>query len=151
MRRLITVGLVGLLGVSVLAACGDDDDDDGGPVQDANAAVCDDLGTYRTALADLVALDPSTATKDDYEDAVGAVADARTDLVDSAGDLAETEWENLATQIDELGDQLTDAPDDQAVASILEEAAPQAATVQASAAALNTAVCEVGGASTTDA
>ena len=69
-------------------------------------------------------------------------------MVESAGDLAETEWENLVTQVDSLRDQLQDAPDDQAVQAIVEEAQPQAAAVQASAAALGNAICTVGGATT---
>ena len=70
-------------------------------------------------------------------------------MVESAGELSEAEWENLQTQADTLGDQLQDAPDDQAVQSILDEAKPQAATVQASIATLNTAICTAGGATTT--
>ena len=70
-------------------------------------------------------------------------------MVDSAADLGEAEWENLQTQVDTLRDQLQDAPDDEAVGAILEAAQPQAATVQASIATLNTAICPVGGATTT--
>ena len=69
--------------------------------------------------------------------------------MESAEDLSEAEWENLATQADTLRDQLQDAPDDVAVQTILDEAQPQAATVQASVATLNTAICTVGGATTT--
>ena len=70
-------------------------------------------------------------------------------MVDSAEDLSEAEWENLQAQADTLVDQLQDAPDDQAVAAILGEAKPQAATVQASIATLNTAICTAGTTTTT--
>ena len=53
------------------------------------------------------------------------------------------------TQVDTLHDQLQDAPDDQAVQAILDEAKPQATTVQASVATLDTAVCTAGAAATT--
>ena len=128
------------------AACGDDDDDD---VAEANAEFCADLTAYGTAIGDLAALDPATATPDDYESAADAVRSTREDMVESAEDLSEAEWENLATQADTLRDQLQDAPDDVAVQTILDEAQPQAATVQASVATLNTAICTVGGATTT--
>ena len=91
----------------------------------------------------------ATATKDDYDSAAGEVRSTREEMVNSGEDLAEAEWENLATQVDTLRDQLRDAPDDQAVQAIVDEAKPQAATVQASVATLNTAICSVGGATTT--
>ena len=51
--------------------------------------------------------------------------------------------------VDSLRDQLQDVPDDEAVQTILDEAKPQAATVQASTATLNTAVCTAGATATT--
>ena len=66
----------------------------------------------------------------------------------SAGkDLTEAEWTNLQTQVEDLTGTLKDAPDDVTVSSILSDANAQAATVQASVASLNTAVCT--GANTT--
>ena len=140
--------MFGVLGLAAaaLVACGDDDDDD---VGEANAAFCDDLAAYGTAVADLAALDPATATKSDYDSAADDVRSTREDMVESAADLSEAEWANLETQVDTLRDQLQDAPDDQAVQSILDAAKPQAATVQASIATLNTAVCTAGATATT--
>lgn len=54
----------------------------------------------------------------------------------TVGEVAVAQWENLETQVDTLRDPLTDAPDDQAVHAILNEAKPQAPTVQASVATL---------------
>ena len=140
--------MFGVLGLAAaaLVACGDDDDDD---VGEANAAFCDDLAAYGTAVADLAALDPATATKSDYDSAADDVRSTREDMVESAADLGEAEWANLETQVDTLRDQLQDAPDDEAVQSILDAAKPQAATVQASIATLNTAVCTAGATATT--
>jgi hypothetical protein len=141
MKRSLALGCSAvLLGVAALAGCGDDDDDSS-DVADANAAFCDDLAAYGTAIGDFVALDPATATKDDYDSAADDVRTTRDDMAESAGDLSEAEWENLVSQADELRDQLRDAPDDQAVQAIVEEAVPQAVAVQASIATLNTAVC----------
>ncbi len=139
-------GALGLAAGAALVGCGDDDDSD---VSEANAAFCDDLTAYGNAVADLARLDPASATKSDYDSAADEVRSTRDDMVESAADLSEAEWSNLETQVDTLRDQLQDAPDDQAVQSILDEAKPQAATVQASIATLNTAVCTAGAAPTT--
>ena len=65
MRRRSAFGIgLGLLSVVALTACGDDDDDES-DVAEANAAFCEDLTAYGTAVGDLAALDPATATPDD--------------------------------------------------------------------------------------
>ena len=140
-RRLsMTLGAA-LLTASMIASCGSDDDDDAaGDVVEANAEFCENLGAYTTAVGDFAALDSSTASKDDYESAADEVRSTHEAMVDSAADLGEEQWENLLTQTDALVEQLQDAPDDQAVQSVLDAAQPQAAAVQASAATLNTAL-----------
>jgi hypothetical protein len=148
-RVAVCIGL-GLLSVSVLAGCGDDDDD-ASDVGEANTEFCDDLAAYGTSVSALAALDPATATLEDYESAADEVRSTHESMVDSAGELREAEWENLEAQADALRDQLRDAPDDVAVQAILDEARTQADTVQVSTAALNTAVCTVGEATTTTA
>ena len=142
-RRLMVSSILVSIALVALTACGDSDDDES-DVAEANTAFCGDLAAYGAAVADLAALDPATATKDDYDSAAEAVSSTREDMVESAEELSEAEWENLQTQVDTLRDQLQDAPDDQAVQAILDEAQPQAATVQASIATINTAVCTTG-------
>ena len=137
MKRALLIGCALL--ASTMAACGDDDD--ASDVAEANAEFCDDLAEYANAIGTFAGLDPASASKSDYESAADEVRSTRDDMVDSAADLSEAEWENLQSQAGTLVDQLQDAPDDEAVASILEAAQPQAATVQASAATLNTAIC----------
>jgi hypothetical protein len=149
MKRRLVLCIASLVSMGALMACGDDDDDDASEVSEANTEFCDDLSAYGAAVADLAALDPATASKDDYDSAADEVRSTRDDVAESAGDLAEEEWENLLTQMDTLRDQLRDAPDDQAVQAVVDEAKPQAAAVQASVATLNTAICRVGGATTT--
>ena len=145
MKRSWIIGLA-LVAVSAITACGDDDDES--DVAEANTAFCEDLGAYGRSVADLASLDPATATKSDYDSAADEVRSTREDMIDSGADLSEAEWENLQTQAETLVDQLEDASDDQAVAAILDEAQAQAATVQASVATLNTAICST--AATTD-
>jgi gas vesicle protein len=149
-NRLMAMAFIGALCMAALTACGGDDDDSGSAsdLQEANAAYCQDLTAYASALKALVALGP-TATKAQYEDAAEAAKDAREDLASSAEKLGEEGVQNLQTQVDELKDQLKDAPDEKSAASILAAAQPQAIKVQASAAAVNTAVCTPGNATTT--
>lgn len=148
MNRRLVLGVAALVSAGALVSCGSDDDS-ASEVSEANTEFCKDLAAYGTAVADFVALDPATASKDDYESAADEVKSTREDMVDSGEDLTEAEWENLLTQVDTLRDQLRDASDDQAVQAIVDEAKPQAATVQASVATLNTAICPVGGTTTT--
>jgi hypothetical protein len=149
MKRSLTIAVT-LIAITAVSACGDDDDD-ASDVAEANTEFCGDLASYGQALAGLAGLDPTVATTSDYESAADEVRSTREDMVESAGDLSEAEWANLEEQASTLVDQLRDAPDDQAVASILDEAKPQAATVQASVATLNTAICTGGSTATTSA
>jgi hypothetical protein len=80
-KRLLTLGLVGLFGVSALAACSSDKKSTVTEVKNANAAFCTDLTAYATAVNDLAALDPATATKADYTSAADAVKSSREALV----------------------------------------------------------------------
>ena len=149
MKRLTASGFALVLCMGALAACSDDSDDTAGDVQEANTEFCQDLATYGDAVKAFAALEPETATKDQYEDAADEVRSTREDMVESAESLSEAGWTNLEAQVDTLRDQLQDAPDDEAVAAILAEAKPQAVTVQASAEAVNTAVCTPANATTT--
>ena len=145
MKRLVAIGSIGLLSLSALAACGDDDQEESAlDVQEANATFCNELTAYADAVRYAAALDPETATKADYTSAASAVRSTREALISSGEDLSEAEWTNLQLQAATLADQLQDAPDDATVSSILTDAKPQAAKVEASAATLNTAVCTSG-------
>ena len=148
MNRLAVLGMVGLISLGVVTACGSDEEDSASEVQD-NAAFCQDLTAYGSAVKGLTDLDPATATKAEYTSAVDAVTASREALVSSGDYLGEAEWANLQAQIVMLTGDLEDAPDDAAVASILAAADAQATTVQARIAIVNTALCTVGGPNTT--
>jgi hypothetical protein len=146
-KRLVVIGLVGLFSMSALVACGSDSKNSSTTqVKAANAQFCTDLAAYGSSLATLESLNPTSATKADYTTAAGNVKSAREALVTSGKDLANAEWTNLQTQTETLTGQLKDAPDDVTVSSIVTGAATQIATVKASAATLNTAVCATSGA-----
>ena len=149
MNRLAALGIVGLISLGVVTACGSDDDDSASDIQDANAAFCQDLTAYSSAIKGLTDLDPATATKAEYTSAVDAVTSSHAAVVSSGQYLGEAEWANLQAQIATLTGDLPNAPDDAAVSSILAAADAQATTVRASVATLNTAICTVGGATTT--
>ena len=148
MKRTLCIGLTALFSVGMLAACGSDDDDSASDVADANAAFCADLTTYVASLTSFAALDPTAATKADYEAAAGEVKSARADLAASRADLVGAELDNLESQADDLDGVLADAPDDAVAATIVAEAQIQVTQLQASAAAVNTAVCTAPGGTT---
>lgn len=149
MKRPLFIGLTAIAGMSLLAACGSDDDN-GSDIQEANTEFCEDLRAYGTSLVDFAALDPATATKEDVEEAADAVKSARADLAGSRADLVAAELDNLESQADDLDGALADAPDDAVIADIVTEAQTQIAQVQASAAAVDTAVCTTGNSSTSE-
>ena len=150
MKRPLAIGLTALISVSMLAACGSDDDDTGSDVVDANSEFCQDLSAYGTALAGFASLDPTVATKEDFDEAADAVKSARADLAESRADLVDAQLDNLETQADDLDGALADAPDDAVVADIVTAAQVQVAELQISAAAVDSAVCTAANSSTSE-
>ncbi len=150
MKRQLSIGFAALISVGMLAACSSDSDDSGSDVADANTEFCQDLGAYASSLAAFAALDPTVATKAEYTDAADSIKSTRADLAESRADLVEAEIDNLETQADDLDGLLTEASDDAVVADIVTAAKVQVVEVQASAAAVNTAVCTTGTPATTE-
>lgn len=148
MQRLMMTGVMALIGLTAIVACGDDDDT-ASQVQEANAAFCQDLAAHRAAVQSLADLDPASTTADDYQAAVDAVSASREDLLASGADLSDAGWTNLQAQLGTLKEQLQDAPPDAEVATVLADAQAQAATVRASIATVDTAVCAGGDSTTT--
>jgi len=149
MKRQLAIGITALISVSAFTACGSDDDG-GSAVGDANSEFCEDLRAYGTALAGFVSLDPTTATKADFDDAADEVKSTRADLAESRGDLVEAQLDNLESQADDLDGALADAPDDAVIADIVTAAQVQVAELQISAAAVDTAVCTTGNSTTSE-
>ncbi len=149
MKRKLAIGLTALASVSMLAACSSDDDS-GEDVQEANTEFCQDLSAYGTSLTAFAALDPASATKADYDAAADAVKSARGDLAESRAELVDAELDNLEAQADDLEGLLADASDDAVVADIVTAAQTQVTEVQASAAAVNVAVCSAENSTTSE-
>src|SRR4029079_15468132 len=78
-KRPLFIGLTALFGVSMLAACGSAYNS-ASDVKDANAAFCADLTTYAASLTSFASLDPTAATKADYEAAARDAQSARAAL-----------------------------------------------------------------------
>jgi hypothetical protein len=148
MKKQLAIGLTALVSVSMLAACSSDDDS-GSAVQEANSEFCQNLSALGTSLTAFAALDPTTATKAEYEEAADAVRSAGEELADSGSDLVDAEKDNLESQVDDLEGALTEASDDAVVADIVTAAQAQVAEVQASAAAVDTAICTAENSATT--
>jgi hypothetical protein len=142
MNRYLMVGVIGVLSLGALSACGSDDTSTVDEVLEANSSFCTDLAEYASSIEAFVALDPTVATKSDVESAADDVESARENLSSSATDLAEAEWDNLEAQAEELKTSLDDAADDETVTEIVADLQTKATEVRASVAALDTAVCD---------
>ena len=109
--------LIAVLGITLLAAaCGDDSDD----TADALGAVCDANDSVVEDLDALEALTPTANTTDEYRDALDSVESsvddlraARADLVDQDVTNVENAFDQLRSDLEELGDvALADASDE---------------------------------------
>jgi len=99
----IAIALGGLAG----AACGDDDEPSS---EEAQEALCDDLGGLEQAFAGLgdVGLDSSVNdfrdVRDEIRDSLDEVRDSAPDSVDAEVDELEAAFDDLATTIDGFGE-----------------------------------------------
>jgi len=100
------LGVLAVAGISLgLLACDDDPDP-----EEARVAVCNDYTEYQNAVADYDALGDSQ-TLTEYEAAANRVADAASDLEDSATDYLDANdplVEELVTALDNLDNALGD-------------------------------------------
>jgi hypothetical protein len=133
MKRRISLGAIGLSMVLGLVACT--------PQQDATAtaeaspdqaATCDAYDAVVTSVDDLRALDPATASVDDYRSAADNVRDAwETFLTMRGSEAAETEFE-LRITVSDLSATLLNLPDGTTPEEAADIVEPQVEAVQSS-------------------
>ena len=131
MKRRISLGAIGLSMVLGLVACT--------PQQDASAtaeasadqaATCEAYDAMLTSVEDLRALDPATASVDDYRSAADEAGDAwDTFLTMRGSEAAETEFQ-LRITISDLSTTLLNLPDGTTPEEAAEIVEPQVEAVQ---------------------
>lgn len=103
MSKWRVIGVLGAaLGVMlVLGACGDDDD------VSPEEMLCNEIDRLDMAIADLEAMDLTTAPIDDIRDQIGEVVDAAGAVQEARVGVGESRVEAIGDAVSALGDTLT--------------------------------------------
>ena len=88
---------------------------------DAQASFCSSLDTLDSDVQALTALDPATASKSDYQDAVDSIESAWGDVKSSASDLASVNMSTLDSAWDSFKTSVDNVPDDASVSDALND------------------------------
>jgi hypothetical protein len=126
---LLAVGIAAALLIGYWATRG------GGESQaDAQAAFCSSLRTLESDVQSLTALDPSSASQSDYQDAVNSIEGAWDDVKSDGSTLASIDMSTLDSAWDDFKSAVDDVPDDASVSDALGDvssaAQPLASTVE---------------------
>lgn len=113
--RTISVALLAAVLSVSLIACGD---------EEAEASLCDSLGSFETAVTNLRELD-SDSSKEELEAARDDVGDALEQVIEDASDLAGIRLDSLQTAFGDLRAAIDDLPDDTSVSDAVDELEPQ--------------------------
>ena len=142
MKRRISLGAIGLSMVLGLVACTPQQEPTATAEASADqAATCDAYDAVLASVDDLRALDPSTASVDEYRSAADEVRDAWDTFMTMRGaEAAETEFE-LRITVSDLSATLLNLPDGTTPEEAAEIVEPQVDAVQS---ALDTIGPEVG-------
>ena len=92
---------------------------DGESQADAQAAFCSSLDTLESDVQALVALDPTSASQDDYESAVDSIQSGWDDVKSDASTLASIDMSTLDSAWDDFKSAVDDVPDDASVSDAL--------------------------------
>lgn len=95
--RLVLVLVAAMVGLFVVAGCGGDDD-----VASSAQDTCEALGEFRDSGLAIQALDPTSASLDDLEDARGDAEDALEDVLESADATRAAAVDELQSAFDEF-------------------------------------------------
>jgi len=86
------------------------------PLDEAQAAYCQDLMAYKTAVDNVQNL-PTTATVDDFQAAMKTVEDSHDELQNSAWELADSQTAALQDQYDQITENLDSINDETTLAA----------------------------------
>jgi hypothetical protein len=126
MKRAIAVGAVLLVGAFGFVAC---DSDDGESQASAEESLCTSLDGFSAAVVKFQALDPQTASQDDYEAAAAAIQDAWGEVKAEAEDVAEADTAALDSAQAELSSAVENLPQDVPVSEAIAGLQPDVAAV----------------------
>lgn len=111
---LVLLGIVGTVALGIYAVSKEDSQ------ANAQAAFCSSLSSLESDIDALLALDPTTASKDDYENAVDAIEDDWDDVKSDASDLASIDMNTLESAWDDFESAVKGVSDDSSVSDALD-------------------------------
>ena len=116
---LLIVGVAAAILLGVFAVTRDENSQ-----ADAQASFCSSLQTMESDVQALVALDPSTASKSDYQDDVNSIQSDWDNVKSDASDLASVNMSTLDSAWDDFKSAVDDVPDDASVSDALSDVSP---------------------------
>ena len=93
---------------------------------DAQGAFCSSLSSLESSVQALVALDPTSASKDDYESAVDDIESSWDDVKSDASNLVSVDMSTLDSAWDSFKSAVDNVPDDASVSDALNDVASAA-------------------------
>lgn len=130
------LAVLAITGLTLAVACGDDDDDSEDQAT-AEQNLCSSLAGLSDSLAAFQALDPTSASYDDYDAAAADVGDAWDQVKPDAADVSAADTTALESAYDDLAQAIEDAPRDEPVSKALNSLSDEVAAVDSAWAEIN--------------
>jgi hypothetical protein len=118
------IAVVGGIAIAIALIARDDGDSQAG----AQEAFCSSLSALDSSVQALQALEPTTASKEDYESAVSQIEDDWDEVKKDASELADVTTSDLDDAWDDFKSAVDDVPDDASVSDALGDVASSAQT-----------------------
>jgi hypothetical protein len=113
---LVVAGVAGAIVIGIWATSG------GGESQaDAQQAFCSSLSTLESSVEALTSLDPTSASKSDYQSAVSTIESDWDQVKSDASNLASIDMSTLDSAWDSFKSAVDDVPDDASVSDALSD------------------------------
>jgi hypothetical protein len=127
---LIAAGVVAAIAIGLI---GNHGRDSSRRAARAESSFCSDLSAYRSSIASLIALNPTSASKSDYEDAVNEIESDWDALQSSTADVASATRSELEDAWNTFQSSVQDVPSDASAGEALSDIRSAADTLRASA------------------
>ncbi len=112
---LIIIGIAAAIGIGIFAVTREDSQ------ADAQASFCSSVEQLDSDVQALLALEPTSASQSDYQDAVDSIQSDWDDTKSDASDLASVDMSTLDTAWDDFKSAVDDVPDDASVSDALND------------------------------
>lgn len=132
-RRLWLIGVAALGTAAIVLIALLNSGNDNNSQADAQSAFCSSVSTLESSVSSLTALDPSSASKDDYQSAVSDIESDWDAVKSAASDLGEATTSELQGAWDTFKSAVDNVPDDASVSDALNDVKEAAQTLASTA------------------